>query len=137
MLQLRAMRREYRAAFAAACALMFSLLLSGAVRSAHAFADARGVACHHFADFTAAHPAAAQKESATQRDGAPARPGHRCPDCCLSAHAAPAVLPERLVSVTRPAAEQSATIHQSAAAARAPESFVSNGANGARAPPSI
>ncbi|TLG73741.1 hypothetical protein [Methylocystis sp. B8] len=139
MSQLRAMRREFRAAFAvaAACALMFSLLLSGAVRSAHAFADARGVDCQHFADLAATHPAAAQKESATQRDPAPTHPAHRCPDCCLSAHAAPAVLPERIVSVTRPAAEQSATIHHGAAAARAPEGFVSNGANGARAPPSI
>jgi hypothetical protein len=138
MSQLRAMRREFRTAFAVAavCALMFSLLSSGAVRSAHAFAGERGVACHHSLYFAEAH-AAAQNESSTQRDGLPAHPAHRCPDCCLSAHAAPAVLPERIASVTRPAAKRPATIDHRAAAAPAPESFVSNGANGARAPPSI
>ncbi|HEY8126280.1 MAG TPA: hypothetical protein VIF88_12790 [Methylocystis sp.] len=139
MSQLRAMRREFRAAFAVAlaCALMISLLLSGATRPAHAFADQGGVACDHFATLAGAHAAAAQKDISTQRDGSPAHSQHKCPECCLSAHAAPAVLPERVASAMRTDAERPSEILHCAGAAQAPESFAANGANGARAPPSI
>ncbi|MFA6205320.1 hypothetical protein [Methylocystis sp. H62] len=138
MSQLRAMRREFRAAFAvaAACALMFSLLLSGAARPAHAFADQGGIACDHAAYVAGLHANAVQKEGATQRDGSPTHSTHRCPDCCLTAHAAPAVLPERVASATQPAAERPSEIRHCAVATQPPESFAANGANGARAPPS-
>lgn len=145
MSQLRAMRREFRAAFAVvtACALMFSLLLSGAARPAHAFAAPIAFACDHVAHAQAASAATAQaldvvalKMSETRRDGGPGRSGHNCPDCCLAAHASHAVLPERLGWVTQPRAEGPARIRHSAIATQPPETFVSNGANGARAPPS-
>ncbi len=138
MSQLRAMRREFRAAFAVAavCALMLSLLFSGAVRPAHAFADSGGVACAHAAYLAGSHTAAAQNWTEARRHGAPARSGHKCPDCCLAAHANAAVLPERMAWVAR-LAERPATIHRNAIAARPPESLTSSGANGARAPPSI
>jgi len=138
MSQLRAMRREFRAAFAVAavCALMLSLLLSGAVRPAHAFAGPIGVACDHSAYLAGLHVAVAQDGTETQRRGAPAQSGHKCPDCCLAAHANSAVLPERVASVARPAGRP-ATIHHSSVAAQPPESFTSGGANGARAPPSL
>lgn len=139
MSQLRAMRREFRAALAVAavCALMFSLLLSGATRPAHAFADQGGIACDHAAYVAGLHPTAAQKGSSTQRDGLPTHSPRSCPDCCLNAHASHAVLPERLISVARPNAERAAPIQLCAVAAQPPESFTANGANGARAPPSI
>jgi hypothetical protein len=139
MSQLHAMRREFRAAFAVAvaCALMISLLLSGATRPAHAFADQGGVACDHSAYFAGAHAAAAQNEISTSRDGSPAHPQHRCPECCLSAHAGHAVLPERVASAMRSDAERPSEIQHCAVAAQPPESFAANGANGARAPPSI
>ncbi len=137
MSQLRAMRREFRAAFAvaAACALMFSLLVSG-VRPARAFAGSVGVACEHSLYLAGLNIAAAQDGTETQQRGAPARSGGKCPDCCLAAHASSAVLPERVASVARPAAP-AATIQLNAAAARPPESLTSSSANGARAPPSI
>jgi len=139
MSQLRAMRREFRAALAVAavCALMLSLLLSGATRPAHAFADQGGIACDHAAYVAGLYATAAQKESSTQRDGSPTHSTRSCPDCCLNAHAGHAVLPERLISVARPNAERAAPIQPSAVAAQPPESFAANGANGARAPPSI
>jgi hypothetical protein len=139
MSQLRAMRREFRAALAVAvaCALMLSLLLSGATRPAHAIANQGGVACDHSVSFAGAHAAAAQKEISMQRDGSPAHHQHRCPDCCLSVHAAPAVLPERVASAMLTAAERPSEIQHCAVAAQPPESFAANGANGARAPPSI
>jgi len=139
MSQLRAMRREFRAALAVAavCALMLSLLLSGATRPAHAFADLGGIACDHAAYVAGLHGTAAQKGSSTQRDGSPTHSTRSCPDCCLNAHAGHAVLPERLISVARPNAERAAPIQPSAVAAQPPESFAANGANGARAPPSI
>ena len=139
MSQLRAMRWEVRAAFAVAavCALMLSLLLSGATRPAHAFADQDGIACDHAAYVAGLHATAAQKGSSTQRDGSPTHSTRSCPDCCLNAHAGHAVLPERLISVARPNAERAAPIQPNAVAAQPPESFAANGANGARAPPSI
>ncbi len=135
MSQLRAMRREFRAAFAVAavCALMLSLLVSGAIRPAHAFA---GVACDHSAYLVGPHVAVAQDSTEAKRHGAPARSAGKCPDCCLAAHASSAVLPERVASVARPAAP-AATIQLNAAAARPPKSLTSSSANGARAPPSI
>ncbi|MGJ0513283.1 DUF2946 family protein [Methylocystis sp.] len=139
MSQLRAMRREFHAALAVAavCALMLSLLLSGATRPAHAYADQGGIACDHAAYVAGLHATAAQKGSSTQRDGSPTHSTRSCPDCCLNAHAGHAVLPERLISVARPSAERAAPIQPSAIAAQPPESFAANGANGARAPPSI
>ena len=140
MSQLRAMRREFHAALAvaAACALMLSLLLSGATRPAHAFADqGGGIACDHAAYVADLHATAAQKGGSTQRDGSPTHSTRSCPDCCLNAHAGHAVLPERLISVGRPNAERAAPIQLCAVAAQPSESFAANGANGARAPPSI
>lgn len=139
MSQLRAMRREFHAALAVAavCALMLSLLLSGATRPAHAYADQGGIACDHAAYVAGLHATAAQKGSSTQRDDSPTHSTRSCPDCCLNAHAGHAVLPERLISVARPSAERAAPIQPSAIAAQPPESFAANGANGARAPPSI
>lgn len=139
MSQLRAMRQEFRAALAVAavCALMFSLLLSGATRPAHAFADPGGIACDHAAYVASLHATAAQKGGATQRDGSPTHSTHSCPDCCLSVHAAPAVLPERVASALRPPAERPSEIRHCGVATQPPESFAANGANGARAPPSI
>ncbi|PWB91907.1 hypothetical protein C5688_02550 [Methylocystis sp. MitZ-2018] len=134
------MRREFRAAFAvaAACALMFSLLLSGATRPAHAFADQGGIACDHAAYVASLHPTAAQKGGSTpQRDGSPTHSTRSCPDCCLNAHAGQAVLPERVASAMRTAAERPSEIRHCAVATQPPESFAANGANGARAPPSI
>ncbi|MFO1103211.1 MAG: hypothetical protein U1E20_09945 [Methylocystis sp.] len=138
MSQLRAMRREFRAAFAvvAACALMLSLLLSGAARPAHAFAGSEGVACEHFASLAGPLIAASQDATAAMRHGAPFRSGHKCPECCLAAHANSAVLPERMASIARSAARP-ATIDHSAIGARPPESLTPSGANGARAPPAI
>ena len=139
MSQLRAMRPEFRAAFAVAavCALMFSLLSSGAMRPAHALAERSDIACDHFGYLSGTHAVSAQKGISAERDGLPARPAHRCPDCCLSAHAGHAVLPERVASVARPSAERAVSIHHSAVAALPPKSLTSSGANGARAPPSI
>ena len=95
-----------------------------------------GIACDHAAYVAGLHANAVQKEGATQRDGSPTHSTHRCPDCCLTAHAAPAVLPERVASATQPAAERPSEIRHCAVATQPPESFAANGANGARAPPS-
>lgn len=138
MSQLRAMRRGFRAAFAVAAvyALLFSLLVSGAIRPAHAFADYGGVACDHSAYLAGPHVATGQDSTEAKRQDAPAQSGRKCPDCCLAAHASSAVLPERVASVARPA-ERPSTIHLNATAARPPESLTSSSANGARAPPSV
>jgi hypothetical protein len=139
MSQLRAMCRKFRAAFAvsAICALIFGLLVTGAAMPAHASINAStgdGIACDH------ASYVAGVQAIATQKDGAPMRGGslaHACPDCCLAAHAGAAVLPERIATVTRPAAERPVTIHYCSGSARQPESLAWNAANGARAPPAI
>ncbi|MBM3563117.1 MAG: hypothetical protein FJX48_08190 [Alphaproteobacteria bacterium] len=138
MSQLRAMRREFRAAFAVAavCALVFSLLVSGAVRPAHAFPGSAGVACDHSEYVVKSHAAPAKNWIDAQPRGAPSHFGHKCPACCLAAHANSAVLPERVASFARPVAP-AATIHHRAIAARPSESLTGSGANGARAPPSI
>ncbi len=138
MSQLRAMRRDFRAAFAvvAVCALMLSLLLSGATRPAHAFAESDGLACSHSAYIARLHIAAAQDWIEAQRRGAPAHSGHKCPDCCLAAHVGSAVLPERLGWIAQPAG-RTVLIHRHVIAARPPENLTSSGANGARAPPTI
>lgn len=139
MSQLRAMRRGYRAAsaVAAVCALIFSLLLSGAARPSYAFVERIDVACDHSAYHDGQDSAVAQRPTEARRHGAPARSGHKCPDCCLAAHAGSAVLPERVAWVTQPDAERSAEIRHSVVATPPPESFASSAANGARAPPSI
>lgn len=60
--------------------------------------------------------------------------GHHCP-CCLAAHAAAALLPERVPAIARPASPAWAPISYRAVSNRAPENFLSQTANGARAPP--
>ncbi len=137
MSHLRVMCREFRAAIAvgASYALIFGLLVTGAPRPAHAFVGVSAndsIACEpaiHHAGRQAATPA---KDSAPAPDGSPA---HKCPDCCLAAHAGAAVLPERIAVLTRPPAERPAIIHYHAGSARQPESLSSGAANGARAPP--
>jgi hypothetical protein len=59
---------------------------------------------------------------------------HHCPDCCLAAHAAAAVLPARLATIARPS-QAPQPIAYLAATSREPESFSSRTVNGARAPP--
>ena len=124
MSQLRALRWEFRTAFAVAavCALMFSLLVASAVRPAQAFAGSDGVACDHSAYLAGPHAAAAQNWIDAQPRGAPAHIGHKCPACCLSAHASSAILPGRVASFARPvapAARSAGRTHRVRARARA------------------
>lgn len=134
MSQLRAMCREHRAAIsvAAICALIFGLLVTGAARPAHALQNDFGktaIACDH-----AAHLSGAATDPEPARNGSL---GHKCPDCCLAAHAGAAVLPARSVAVTRPSSAPSATVHYASGTARQPDSLAASPANGARAPPAI
>ncbi len=69
-------------------------------------------------------------EKATQERG-PAK--HHCP-CCLAAHSAAAVLPQRLATPTAPA-RVSTPVNLLAPTAHEPESVAFHSAHGARAPP--
>lgn len=134
MSQLRAMCREHRAAIsvAAICALIFGLLVTGAARPAHALQNDFGktaIACDH-----AAHHAGAATDQEPARNGSLR---HKCPDCCLAAHAGTAVLPTRFGAVTRPGAATAATVRYPSGAARQPDGLATSPANGARAPPAI
>jgi hypothetical protein len=60
--------------------------------------------------------------------------GHHCPDCCLAAHPAAAVLPARLATFARPS-QAPQPVAYLAARSKEPESFSSRTVNGARAPP--
>lgn len=133
MSQMRAMRLELRAMFAAvaACALVFALLISGAANagrmSTHNAVGAAMAGCQHDRDASVFG-----KASPTPSGG---QTGHNhCPDCRLVTQAGAAVLPERLATMARlaPAAEHAS---YTAFASHEPITAVSKAANGARAPP--
>ncbi len=137
MSQLRHISRSIRAviAIAAAWALMFSISASGAGAAAATdivFKNNSSANVGLFACF---------KRHMTQRGdpvGEKTSPGqgaakHHCP-CCLAAHTAAAVLPQRLAT---PAAPLRAPIPICVltATAHEPESLAFHSAHGARAPP--
>ena len=139
MSRIRAMRSELRAIFAAgaACALVFSLLVSGAAIGARRPATSAGaggyttIACLHDRDgSSSSFGTASSKPSGGQTEHI------HCPDCCLATQAGSAVLPERLATIARPAP---AAEHASYTvfASHEPIAAVSNTANGARAPPAL
>lgn len=139
MSQTQAKRRESRAIFAVAaiCALVFGLVVSGAAQASRASAghllSAHGPAA---SSVTCDHPDYAVDAAHHHSGPGEKSPGHtKCPDCCLAAHAGPAVLPERVGTPTRPALERAAPIAYVALSAREPESSHSSAVNGARAPP--
>jgi hypothetical protein len=136
MSQMRAMRKELRAivAVAAVCALIFGLLVAGAMHRPRGIAlndisqqRAHVATCHGLAGHLDANGSSTPANDG-QRDNA------ACPYCCLAALAGSVVLPERLATIARPA-RASSPISYYAFSAREPETTVSNSANGARAPP--
>jgi hypothetical protein len=127
------MRVELRAIFAAvaACALVFSLLVSGAANAGrmltHNAVGAATAGCPHDRDASIVGTASS-KPSGGQTEHI------HCPDCRLVTQAGSAVLPERLATMARPA-PAAAHAAYSAFASLEPIAAVSNTANGARAPP--
>lgn len=123
---------ELRAAFAIAsiCALVFGLLVSGGsyrsrgeTSTQASQGDAHHATCHGytFGVSKGEAPSSGQKNKAD------------CP-CCLAAHAAPAVLPERSGALTRLDRTASPALYLAPSAT--PRLFaVSQTVNGARAPP--
>lgn len=136
MSQMRAMRSELRAivAVAAVCALIFSLLVAGAMHRPRGDGlndlpqkQAHVATCHGLAGHLGANGS-----STPANDGQQDHEG--CPYCCLAALAGSVVLPERLATIARPA-RASSPVSYYAFSAQEPETPLSNSANGARAPP--
>lgn len=141
MSQMRTIGVELRAIIAvvAACALAFSLLVSGAVTGANGSAHASGaskggsaaLACYHSRQDARVFGAAPVKPSGGQS-------GHiHCPDCCLATQISSAVLPERLATIARPTPASAERAPYSAISAHEPDTDDSNAVNGARAPPEL
>jgi hypothetical protein len=136
MSQMRAMRVELRAIFAVAavCALIFSLLVAGAMHQPRgdglnniAQQQEHVATCHDLARHLDANGS-----STPANDGRQDHAG--CPYCCLAALAGSAVLPERLATITRPVRASSPVFYY-AFSAHEPDTAVASAANGARAPP--
>lgn len=80
-----------------------------------------------------------QRAEAAGAEKAPEGQGsarHHCP-CCLAAHAAAAVLPERLATPARPPRAAPSQIRRLSFTAHEPESVGFRAAHGARAPPTL
>jgi hypothetical protein len=126
-----------RAVFAvtAVCALLFTLLISGAMQGARAEASSGDAGYSHTAPCPLAS-GAIERGSAGHKGG-----GHTgkvdCPFCCLAAQAGAAVIPDRLGSAVRPPRIVSSPIVYVTAAAHDPQTAVANAANAARAPPAL
>lgn len=141
----RVISSSFRAAVAVAVtwALTFGLVVSGSASMrnfsngiSRSGAQAMNIAAETGAFACVRHTAAdATKDSSSPGDNG--RRGHNCPDCCLAAHAAAAVLPERIATAMRPVAVADRPVHYAAALAQEPESLLSRSVNGARAPPSL
>lgn len=135
MSQGRGQRIGLRAIFAiaAVCALVFSLLVSGAPHVSRGFAtthassrgDVRPAVCHDYV--------VDASEGATP-DGGGRKKRAECP-CCLAAHAGPAVLPERTATLTRLAPTATPAVYRAPTHAL-PRFSLLQTVNGARAPPS-
>ena len=123
------MRVQLRAfvAAAGACAVVFALLMSVVGRPGLARANGMaGVNCHVMSG-----PADASQPGGNQSGRV------HCPDCCLTTHAASAVLPERLSSLTRPMRVVTAPVSYSDFSSPEPKTVVLSAVNGARAPPAL
>lgn len=138
MSQLRDIAGKFRAAIAivAVWALMFSVSASGAaaaVASDTSFQNAApgGLFACFKRHMTQRADAASEKAPDGQRSGM-----HHCP-MCLAAHAAAAVLPDRLSSPADLLLVRPSRIAPPAQAAREPEGLAMRSAHGARAPPSL
>ncbi len=136
MSQMRAQGGVVRAASAvvAVCALIFSLLVSGAAHGPHAYnVGARAAhsagACHN--------PAGAA--DVVNKASQPVRGGDHidCAQCCLAAVAGAAVLPGRVATLSRPPQLSSSPVRYFAFPTRKPETAASRAVNGARAPPAL
>lgn len=123
-------RIELRAicAIAAICALFLALLVSGAPHRLASAADGRAGEQH--AARAMCHGGLLDANGGTP--DAPLKKGARCP-CCLAAHSAPAVLPDRMSVVLRQRPATPAVYRAFAAAT--PAFALSQAVNGARAPP--
>lgn len=132
------MRWELRAFFAAAivCALLSSLLASGAMRVSRS-ADELSAASNSAAPTACnVHHRETLALSGSVRDSPDdGSNGVHCPDCCLAAHGGAVVLPERVASVARPLAAIPAQIRYALSITSEPESSERSSVNGARAPP--
>jgi hypothetical protein len=121
-------------AIASVFALLFGLFVSGAAQASRANASHlvasmsgdRVVTCHDSRLLRLAHDPSGPGKGSSQEN---------CPACCLAAHPSAAVLPERLVTLARPAPVVALTTLYSAFSTREPESSTSSAVNGARAPP--
>jgi hypothetical protein len=125
------MRIQLRAFFAAAgaCALIFALLMSAVARPALARSGGSpGVTCHMAQN--------AMPDAAHTGGGGDQSDHIRCP-CCLATHAAPAVLPERLATVTRPMRVVVTPAHYLDLSSPEPKTTAPGAVNGARAPPAL
>lgn len=130
----RDQRNEWRAisAVAAVCALVFALLVSGAQTGARAEASMRAASRGDMHQAICQHHASDAAQNGTPDGGGRSKRGD-CP-CCLVGQAGAAVLPERVVTVTR--VERTATHALYLPAAAVPPRFAfSQAVNGARAPP--
>lgn len=137
MSQLRNMGVNMRAAiaFVAAWALMFSVATTGAVAASAndiVLKNSGAARVGLFACFKRhmTQGAAAEDEKTSEKQGSRS---HHCP-CCLAAHAAAAVLPDRTdvgIRSTAPPARFNHVVVPS----RAPASVALRAVNGARAPP--
>jgi hypothetical protein len=137
MSQKRALRFDLRAiaAIVGVCALLFGSLSVGARAQAHG-------ALSHDASLTGGaiafdamgcrHIANANSDSSKPRS--PAHSAH-CPDCCLAAQAASAVLPARPPSATLPSPDAALRVVYRPLSTSEPASAASRSVNGARAPP--
>lgn len=138
MSQEAAKRREYRAFFAivGACALLFGLFSSGFAQASRS-ANFPFAAANHGGVFTCdlSGHATAKAGEGEQRPAHNPSGGGVCPGCCLSAHGAAAVMPERLSSVERPTRATFAHVSYFPASTRLTDSAGLGAANGARAPP--
>jgi hypothetical protein len=138
MSQMRAMRVGLRAiaAVIAVCALVFSLLVAGATHHMREGASAN-IAPQRQAHMAVCHDYTLQLSafgSSTPADDGPVD-RTSCPDCCLAALMASAVLPERIATFARPM-RAAAPISYFAFAPNESDASVSGAVNGARAPPS-
>lgn len=139
MSQMRVLYRELRAVLSTAmvCAIVFGLVFSGVAQTAGR------KSAHHSGGRTGAYSTCVERLAharGSEHRAAPASDddqssSRECPNCCLAAHAAAAVLPERFGVVERPPVENRAFAFPALTSARSPKTFLTQSVNGARAPP--
>lgn len=138
MSQMRAMRVELRAIFAAAavCALVFGLFVTGA---GHGMRNGASAGSHQVGAYAAMcqhfglHKDVADSSAPSGKGSSDG--GHsQCPVCCLAALAVSAVMPQRVATFLRPERTAEPVVYF-AVATNLFETHDTGSVNGARAPP--